>query len=159
MALNRDTIVAIVLLLICGGLMAASYEIREPNYGQLSPAAWPRAIIVALTILCGIFLIQSLMKGPDSPNPNAPKGLSAWFAHWRNVIWVFILFLAYLFAIPWIGMLLGGMLFVFALLSALGGFQRVLLHIAIAVVSVGGMWTLFTFGLRVILPRGELTGF
>lgn len=159
MTLNRDTFVAVFLLLICGGLMAASYEIREPDYGQLSPATWPRAIIVVLSVLSGLYLIQSLLQGPDAQDPDAPKGFSEWVAHWRNVIWVFVLFLTYLLAIPWIGMLLGGMLFVFAILSALGGFQRVLLHIAIAAISVGGMWMLFTFGLRVILPRGELTGF
>jgi predicted membrane-bound spermidine synthase len=61
--------------------------------------------------------------------------------------------------IPYLGMLVGGMLFVFLLLSALGGWRPILLHAAIALISVGGMWTLFTFALRVILPRGEWTGF
>jgi hypothetical protein len=30
------------------------------------------------------------------------------------------------------------------------------MHAIIAIVSVGAMWALFTFGLRVLLPRGEI---
>jgi hypothetical protein len=29
-------------------------------------------------------------------------------------------------------------------------------HAIIAVVAVGGMWSLFTYGLGVILPQGEI---
>ncbi len=44
-------------------------------------------------------------------------------------------------------------------LTALGGFRPVLIHTTLAVVVVGGMWSFFTFGLDVILPKGEWTGF
>jgi len=30
------------------------------------------------------------------------------------------------------------------------------MHGVIAIVSVGAMWSIFTFGLRVMLPEGEL---
>lgn len=159
MTLNRDAIAAIILLLVCGGLAYASLDIREPNYGQLSPAAWPRVLVGVMTVLSVIFLIQSLGKGPDAPNPDAPKGLAAYLSYWRNVIWCFALFGAYLLAIPYVGILLGGMAFVFLLLSALGGLRASALHAVIALVTVGGMWSLFTFALRVHLPRGVWTGF
>ena len=60
--------------------------------------------------------------------------------------------------LPVLGMLLDGMLFVFLLQSALGGWspRKLALHAAIAVLTVGGMWSLFTFGLNVLLPTGEL---
>ncbi|MFK7944951.1 MAG: tripartite tricarboxylate transporter TctB family protein [Paracoccaceae bacterium] len=159
MALNRDTIVATCLLLICGGLMYSSLDIREPDYGQLSPAAWPRVIVGVMAFLSLIYLVQSLRQGPDVPDPEAPKDVTAFLAYWRNVIWCFVLFALYLLVIPYLGMLVGGVLFVFLLLTALGGARPVLLHGAIALISVGGMWALFTFALRVILPRGEWTGF
>ena len=159
MALNRDTIVAVFLLLICGGLGWASLDIREPDYGVLSPAAWPRVILGVMAFLSLIYLIQSLRQGPDAPNPEAPKSVGEFFAYWRNVIWCFVLFGVYLVAIPYLGILVGGMAFVFALLTALGGFRNWLLHILIAAISVGGMWAVFTFALRVFLPRGEWTGF
>ncbi|MEM1382919.1 MAG: tripartite tricarboxylate transporter TctB family protein [Pseudomonadota bacterium] len=159
MTLNRDSLIAIALLLICGGLMVASFDIREPDYGQLSPAAWPRAIVAIIAVLSGLYLVQSLRQGPDVPDPDAPRGAAALLSHWRNVVWVFVLFLAYLLAIPQVGMLVGGVIFVFALLTAIGGFARTPLHIVIAFVTIGGVWLLFTQGLGVILPRGALTGF
>ena len=50
------------------------------------------------------------------------------------------------------------MLFVFLLLNALGGWspRLLLVHAAIAVVSVGGVWSVFNYGLGVLLPAGEL---
>ena len=162
MTLNRDSIVAICLLVICGGLAMASLDIREPDYGQLSPATWPRIIVGVMTVLTVIFLVQSLRAGPNEP-PDAPRepigGIAGFFGYWRNVLWCFVLFGAYLLAIPYAGILLGGTAFVFALLTALGGTRNVLLHVVIAAVTVGGMWTIFTFALKVILPRGEWTGF
>lgn len=157
MTLNRDTLIALCLLVLCGGLMAASFQIREPDYGQLSPAAWPRAIIVAISVLSGLYLVQSLRQGPDAVREK--QSFAGFLAHWRNVIWVFVFFLAYLFAIPWVGLLIGGVLFAFFLLNALGGWRSALLHAVIALVAVGGMWMLFTFVLDVRLPRGEWTGF
>jgi hypothetical protein len=55
-------------------------------------------------------------------------------------------------------MLLDGIVFVFALLCALGGWspRQMALHAAVAVFSVGGMWSVFTFGLHVFLPTGIL---
>ena len=74
---------------------------------------------------------------------------------------MFALFLVYLLSMPYLGMLIGGLAFVFLLLNALGGWQpkQLVLHAIIALVTVGGMWSLFTFGLRVILPPGEILGY
>ena len=167
--LNRDTWVAIALLLACGVFLWASFDIREPDYGQLSPATWPRVIIGVMSLLSFIYLVQSLRQGSDragdSPESGRehgerPRGLLGAVVYWRNVLWCFALFLAYLLTLPLLGMLLGGTAFVFLLLNALGGWRprQLALHAAIAVVSVGGMWSLFTFGLGVILPEGEILG-
>jgi putative tricarboxylic transport membrane protein len=55
-------------------------------------------------------------------------------------------------------MLIGGILLTFCLLTAFGNRspRAILLHVAISVVSVGAVWSLFTFALRVYLPEGEL---
>jgi hypothetical protein len=160
---NRDTVIAVILLAACGILLVASYDIREPDYGVLSPAAWPRVIIAVLALLSSIYLIQSIRKGvPEAaPEEDGPKTVAGFFAYWRNVFWVFALFLAYLLSMPYLGMLLGGLAFVFLLLNALGGWhpRQLVLHAVIALVTVGGMWSLFTFGLRVILPPGEILGY
>ena len=55
-------------------------------------------------------------------------------------------------------MLLSGISFVFLLCTVLGGWdgKKPLIHLAIAVIAVGGMWSLFTYGLGVLLPSGAL---
>jgi hypothetical protein len=160
---NRDTVIAVVLLMACGILLVASYEIREPDYGVLSPAVWPRVIIAVLAFLSSIYLIQSIRKGavPAPVDETEKQTVSDFVGHWRNVFWVFALFLLYLLTLSYLGMLISGVAFVFLLLNALGGWQPRLLflHAAIALVTVGGMWALFTFGLRVILPPGEILGY
>ena len=50
--LSRDTIVSILLLLFCGFLIWAGTQIRDPQFGELSPAAWPKAVTYVLTVFC-----------------------------------------------------------------------------------------------------------
>ena len=158
--INRDTRVATVLLVLCGIFFWASFDIRVPDYGALSPSTWPRTILVALTILSLVYLFQSIHKGPDNPDDHngAPKGggFKGWLIYWQNPIYCFALFLAYLAAMPILGMLMSGILFVFILQCMLGGWQldRLLPHAGVAVLTVGGMWSIFTYGLDVMLPRG-----
>ena len=167
--LNQDTIIALCLLLISGALMVASFDIKEPDYGQLSPAAWPRTIVAALGLLSLLYLFQAataaradLPETDDTAEPSEakvePGGVARFFGYWRNVIWCFSLFLGYLLALPIVGMLIGGVTFAFLLMNALGGWQprQLLLHAAIALIAVGGMWALFTFGLKVPLPPGMI---
>ncbi len=159
MRINRDAIVAIVLLLLCGIFIASSFDIVEASFGQMSSALWPRAILVPLTLLSFIYLIRSLTAPPEAGE--ARGGLPGWFVYYRNPILCFVLFFAFLWTMPWLGMLLGGLIFVFLMLSVLGGWSPRLLglHAVIALVAVGLMWSIFTFGLGVILPQGELVSF
>ncbi len=164
--LNRDAVIAIVLLMACGVLFWSTFSIRVPDYGQLKPSTWPRVVLAALTLLSAIYLIQSLRQGPapkddyieDADGPGPAPGLLGWIAYWRNPIWCFVLFFLYLVTLPVLGSLIGGVLFVFTLMGVLGGWRprNLLQHAALALITVGGMWGLFTFGLGVILPPGEI---
>lgn len=164
--LNRDAVIAIVLLMACGVLFWSTFAIRVPDYGQLKPSTWPRVILAVLTLLSVIYLIQSVRRGPapsddeagiDQGAPRAP-GLIGWLAYWRNPIWCFALFFAYLVSLPLFGSLIGGVLFVFTLMGVLGGWRPINLaqHAALALITVGGMWAIFTYGLGVLLPAGEI---
>ncbi len=166
--LNRDAVIALVLLTACGILFWSTFSIREPDYGQLMPSTWPRVILAALTLLSVIYLTQSVRQGPaprddylnddrDGGPARAPGGLG-WLAYWRNPIWCYVLFLAYLVTLPVLGSLIGGVAFVFTLMGVLGGWspRNLVLHAALALATVGGMWSLFTYGLGVILPQGEI---
>ena len=141
--LNRDVYIAVLLLVVCGVFFWASFDIREPDYGTLPPSAWPRVILAVLTLLSLIYLAQSLRRGPDeAPAPEetpGPAGIGGWFAKWRNVLWCFLLFFAYLASLPVLGMLIGGVLFVFILLNVLGGWQprQLVFHAAVASIAIG----------------------
>ena len=157
--LNRDTIIAVCLLAACGFLFWSTFQIRNPDYGTLPPSTWPRVILSALTLLSFIYLLQSIRQGPDEPAADdAPRTWRTRIGYWQNVLWCFGLFLVYLLTMPTLGMLIGGILFVFLLLNALGGWQpgKLALHAAIAGIAVGGMWSIFTYSLGVILPPGEI---
>jgi hypothetical protein len=58
--------------MVSGGLLAASFEIREPDYGVLSPAAWPRLIIIIMGFLSALYFIQSLHMA-KVPKDNKPR--------------------------------------------------------------------------------------
>ena len=164
--LNRDAIIAIVLLMACGILFWSTFSIRAPDYGQLKPSTWPRVILGVLTLLSAIYLVQSLRRGPASENepdggdlgPARAPGPIGWILYWRNPLWCFGLFFAYLVTLPFLGSLIGGVLFVFTLMDVLGGWsaRNLMQHAALALISVGGMWGIFTYGLEVILPPGEI---
>jgi len=157
--LNRDVIVAVVLLVFCGVFFWASFDIRHPEYGELMPSTWPRVVLIMLAFLSMIYLFQSLRRGGDGEKDGGARraaGFRGWLAYWRNPIWCFGLFFVYLATLPVLGMLIGGVLFVFVVLGMVGGWKgtKPLIHGAIAVLTIGGMWSLFTFGLDVMLPRG-----
>ena len=155
--MNRDTGVAIFLLLFCGVFFAATFDIRETSYGTPGAGVWPRVILLAPTLLSVGYLTQSLKRG-RAPGDAAAGGLKGWFATYRNALWCYFLFAVFLFTMPYLGMLLGGVLFVFCTLTALGrrDGRGLLVHGAIAFGTVGFMWGVFTYGLNVILPQGEL---
>ena len=157
--LNRDSVIAIALLLFCGVFFWASFDIRTPDYGVLRPSTWPRVVIGILSFLSLIYLIQSLKGNPEiatSDKSDRQPGIRGWFIYWRNPLWCFGLFFAYLITLPVLGMLIGGVSFVFLLQGALGGWDRrnLVFHAAVALLTIGGMWSLFTFGLNVMLPSG-----
>ncbi len=161
---SRDTVVSIVLLLFCGFLIWAGYQIRDPQFGELPPAAWPKGVTWVLTGFCVVYFVQSIIadraRTPDDTAPVVDRapGLIGWFRYYFNPIICLSLYFAFLATLPYFGTLIGGTLLVFALLSFLGGVtpRLLVIHALIAVISVGAMWALFTFGLRVLLPRGEI---
>ena len=159
--LNRDSVVAILLLVACGVFFWASFDIRQPDYGVLMPSTWPRVVIAMLTLLSFLYLLQSLRRGPADPvseADSASPGLSGFLAYWRNPLICFAMFFTFLATLPVLGMLIGGISFVFILMTLLGGWapRQLLVHALLAIVTVGGMWSLFTFGLGVMLPEGVI---
>ncbi len=159
MRINRDAVVAVILLLISGVFFAATFTIRETSYGTIGSELWPRIVILSLAFFTSVHLIGSLRRGPEEDSDQeGASGLGGFFATYRNPIWCFVIFGAFLATLPYLGMLIGGVLFVFVTLTVLGDHdpRSLAIHGAIALGTVGAMWAVFTFALRVILPEGEI---
>ncbi len=158
--LHTDTLIAIFLLLFCGVFLAASFTIRETSYASLGAEVWPRVVLVFLTLLSLGFLLQSLRPDRREDTP-ARRDLRQWLAAHTNAFWCFCWFGLFLTTLPYLGMLVGGILFVYATLTSLGrrDLRSHMVHAAIAVISVAAMWALFTYGLNVFLPEGTLISF
>lgn len=159
MRVNLDSVAAILLLVMCGVFWVATYSIADMGFSTLAATVWPRIILVALAVMSMILLVTSIRRGVvDDGEPHAAAGVSNWLRHYQNPIICFVLYLLFLISMPYLGMLLGGIAFVFATMTLIGARtpRALALHLAIAVVTIGAMWSIFTFGLRVILPAGEI---
>lgn len=159
--INRDTVTAVVLLACTGAAYVSTFNIRTRNDGIMQADVWPKAILAALAVLSVIYVFQSLRAAAEphaDDGPPAGSGLRGWLAHYANPLLCFALYFAFLATLPWLGVLIGGTLLVFLILSVLGGWSpsKMVRHAGIAAVSIGAMWAIFTFALRVALPEGEI---
>lgn len=154
---NRDIIAAVFLLALTCVFYAATFTIRKTSYGTVGSEVWPRAILVAQGVLCILYLANAL-RGRYPTDHARGGGIAGWFSTYRNAMICFAMYGLFLFTLPYLGMLIGSTLFVFLVFNFLGGWgvRRMAVHGAIAVVAMGAMWAIFTFGLRVILPEGEV---
>lgn len=156
MSINRDVIVGILLLILCAAFFSASFDIQKPLFGQMSSALWPRMILAPLAILSLVFTVKSAML--SGPVREKRGGMTGWLGYYKNPIVIFVLFALFLLTMPVLGMLIGGVLFVFLTLCFLGGWspRDLAVHGLIAAGTVGFMWSVFSFALGVILPQGEI---
>ena len=161
--IGPDAIIALLLLVLCAELYRETFHFRVPPFATMSVATWPRFVLVVLAVLCVIMLVQSLLSPApirrlDSEGEAAEPGKPV--SH-RNALICFGMFAAFLVSLHWLGMLIAGVAFVFLMQELMGprDLKSRVLHAAIAFVSVGGMWAIFTFALRVILPQGMILQF
>ena len=111
--MNRDTLVSLLLLVFCGVMISASLEIEDTSYGTMQSSVWPQAVLGILTVFCLAMFGQSVLK-PAVAKPES-SAASGGIGRYRNAITVYILFFLFLVTMPYLGMLLGGVGFVFLL--------------------------------------------
>ena len=153
--LSLDAIVATVLLIAGGVLFWDTFQWRHTPYATMPSSVWPRFVLVIFFALCAIYLVRSLIRGPGD---EVKRSLREWIAYYRNPLSCYGLFLGFLVTLPYLGMLVGGILFVWLMQVIVGerGRGAQVRHAAIAVASVGFMWLVFTYAIGVILPAGSL---
>ena len=157
-SLNKDTAAAVPLLFVTGAFFWETFNIPILGYGSMGSEVWPRVILAPLFVLGVLYLIQSLSKREAPDDDESAGGFVAGVVKYRNPIMCFVLFFVFLLTVEFLGMLIGGVLLTFALLTAIGNRtpRALAMHVVISLVAVGTVWSLFTFVLRVYLPEGEL---
>lgn len=155
-SLNKDTVIAVVLIAITSVFFWETFNIPELGYASMGSEVWPRVIMTPLLILCVVYLVQSFRKKAAADGKSVSLGTV--ISDYRNSIMCFVIFFVFLLTVEYLGMLIAGVLLTFILLTAIGNRtpKALAMHVAISVVSVGLVWSLFTFVLRVYLPEGEL---
>jgi putative tricarboxylic transport membrane protein len=153
--LSLDSVVATVLMIFGGVLLWDTFQWRRTPYSTLASSVWPRFVLVVFFLLCSIYLIRSLRRGATG---ETKRSFLDWIVYYRNPLFCYGLFFLFLVTMPYLGMLIGGTLFVWAVQAAVGerSARAQLRHAAIAIVSVGFMWLIFTYAIGVILPDGSL---
>ena len=158
MNIKKDTIVAIFLLLFCGIMINSSFDIEDPGYQGMKASFWPTIVLCLLSIMCLVMLIKSVVTEAENNLNSNDTNLTNVFFKFKNASICFLMFVIFLAFLDYLGMLIGGVLFVFGLLTMLGGFElkKIINHFIISIITIGIMWSIFTFGLKVILPEGEI---
>ena len=158
MNIKKDTIVAISLLLFCGIMINSSFDIEDPGYQGMKASFWPTIVLCLLSIMCLVMLIKSVVTEAENNINSNDTNLTNVFFKFKNALICFLMFVIFLAFLDYLGMLIGGVLFVFGLLTMLGGFElkKIINHFIISIITIGIMWSIFTFGLKVILPEGEI---
>ena len=158
MKLNKDKIVAVFLLIFCGVMINSSFHIEDPGYQGMKASYWPRIILWLLSIMSLVMLVKSFASDSKKNIENSFSLENINFLQFKNALICFGMFVFFLSFLEYLGMLIGGVLFVFGLLTFLGGgsFKNSINHFFISIITIGIMWSIFTFGLKVILPEGEL---
>ena len=158
MNIKKDTIVAISLLLFCGIMINSSFDIEDPGYQGMKASFWPTIVLCLLSIMCLVMLIKSVVTEAENNLNSNDTNLTNVFFKFKNASICFLMFVFFLAFLDYLGMLIGGVLFVFGLLTMLGGFElkKIINHFIISIITIGIMWSIFTFGLKVILPEGEI---
>ena len=157
MKVNKDTIVAVFLLLFCGVMIHSSFNIEDPGYQGMKASYWPRIILWLLSIMSVVMLVKSVLIKSENLTSVSSSLSQMNFMKFKNALICFGMFIFFLTFLEYLGMLIGGILFVFGLLTFLGGFsiKKIFNHLFISLITIGVMWSIFTFGLKVILPEGE----
>lgn len=163
--MNRDFWISLFLIFLSFVLYRESTFIEDVDYGSMKADVWPTFLVMLLIVLSISMLVKSLMEyrqatqssTQDNENAEQTDSVTGWT--WLiNPMIVFVLFFLFLITLDYLGMLIGGIFFTFMTMTLLGqiSWRTVPIYFAISVISISGMWAIFTFGLRVMLPEGVL---
>lgn len=156
--MKREALLGGATLFLCAVLFYETTLIADYGFAQVSADVWPRMILGAISALSLLQVVTALYRPPSSThgNPGAPDG--GWLFNAFVPITVFVAVVIFALLVGYIGFMLSGLIMVFTLLSVIGPKtpRAVVIHAAIAAVSVIGITVFFSEIMGVLLPGWAL---
>ncbi len=153
--IGRDGVAGLFCLAGSLVMLAFTRGLPQPALVPVGPAFYPRIVLVITALLSAALVVSDLRRRAQPAPPPAPS------ARYRLVILTFLIFAAYVGALPWLGYRLATFAFVGGLQATLepprGGRWWLVLIVALA--TALATYYAFEVYLSVLLPRGRLTGF
>lgn len=143
-------VAAVLLYFEASGLPTSRWEV-------LGAGAFPQLVLGALALLSAIAIFDSLKKLRAAGQLGFGEAVLWWLRARRLVVFLFVVFVVYLWAIPWLGFSLATLSFLLVAQALLA--PRTLfalgMGLVIAVLFSYGMNWLFADVFSVFLPRGR----
>ena len=159
-----------VMLAVSCWLYWVAGRIDVETGGRISPAAWPKAIIVFMGLLCAYeivkrlvvrteFVAKGLLSGAELPH--AQEAATRVGEHRADeggrhpmLFWAIGLIAAYVVAVQWIGFFLATALFL-AIFPWIGGLRRPVVAVSVSLVGTLLLALVFLRVAYISLPLGE----
>ena len=123
--LNQDTLIAIFLIIFCGIMIHSTGYIEDPGYQGMKASFWPTVILWLLSLMSFWLLVKSFYENQFyTKEINQPESKGSFFLKFKNASICFGMFILFLVFLDYLGMLLAGIIFVFGLLTFLGGISK-----------------------------------
>jgi hypothetical protein len=155
MTLTRDGVAGLVCLAGSLLLLALSRGLPQPALVPIGPAFYPRILFTVTALFSAALVVSDLLAG-RRPRATAPPG------QYRLVVSAFMVFAAYVAALPLVGYRVATVAFLAVLQIVIEpprSRRGWLLVLVVPIVSTAFSYIVFERYLSVLLPRGRLTGF
>lgn len=149
---RADLVTGIILVVVAAYVYSEAAAMPELKRG-LGPGGYPKFIALGLGVLGLALAIQSLLKRDDKGKPLftiAPKAAGRAFVF-------FILSLAYIQAIPYIGFIIASIVFLLIAIPFFG-YRKPITSVLFSVLLVLGLYATFRYLFLVLIPTGSLFG-
>jgi hypothetical protein len=159
--LGRDGIAALVILAGAAGLYALTLGLQHNPLVPIGPAFYPR-IVIGLTAALALWLLVADVIAHRTRRPAAAAARPAGRPNYPLVLANFLVFGAYVLALPYLGFRVATLAYVAAaaaLLARPRGAVAWVKVLVLAALTTFITYYAFEHYLLVLLPRGRWTGF
>jgi len=151
----RDFINAIIILLFCGGAYYGALMIPQRGLGKTEADLFPKIMIAIVAFLGLCLLVQSLIRMKNENGFKINISFRTLYKDNKKVIWTFLIFAAYVFALNILDYFVSSILFLMSLYMLIAEKrQKIWIVLLGVIVFTAILYIIFQQALSVFLPKG-----